>query len=998
MPRAPHFMPLLLLLLLSLPHSQAAFPQDPLPLLTSDLQGSAPSSWFRGLEDDTVVAELGLDFQRFLTLNQTLLVAARDHIFSFDLQAQEEGEGLVPKKYLTWRSQDTENCAVRGKLTDECHNYIRVLVPWDSRTLLACGTNSFSPVCRSYGITSLQQEGEELSGQARCPFDATQSNVAVLAEGSLYSATAADFQASDAVVYRSLGPQPPLRSAKYDSKWLREPHFVHALEHGDHVYFFFREVSVEDVRLGRVQFSRVARVCKRDVGGSPRALDRHWTSFLKLRLNCSVPGDSAFYFDVLQALTGPVDLHGRAALFGVFTTQTNRSVLAQHSACPSRPLPSGIPGSAVCAFYLDDVERGFEGKFKEQRSVDGAWTPVSEDRVPSPRPGSCAGVGGAASFPSSRDLPDEVLTFIKAHPLLDPAVPPATHQPLLTLTSRALLTQVAVDGAAGPYGNATVLFLGSSDGTVLKVLPPGGGPGDHEPILLEETDAYSPSRCRGRRAPQTARRVVGLELDTKGHRLFVAFSGCIIYLPLSRCARHGACRRSCLASRDPYCGWHGSRGCVDVRGPGGTGVDPPGSQEPTDHGDCQGEERAAAAVATAACGSAGGLVAVPPAPAQVPPADSHGFPAPVLTPSLSVTDGATGSQSSAGDSAYGVRRDLPTASAARSVPIPLLLACVAAAFALGASVSGLLVSCACRRAHLRRSKDIEAPGLPRPLSLRSLARLHGAGPELAPPPKDTDGAQTPQLYTTFLPPPDGVPPPELACLPTPESTPELPVKHLRRAGGPWEWNQNGNNAKEGPGRARGGNATGGPAPRVLVRPPPPGCPGQAVEVTTLEELLRYLHGPQPRKGAEPPGPPPFASRALPPEPAGLPALPAGAGLLLRQCSPPLRLDVPPAGKSPAPTARPALSAPAPRLGVGGSRRLPFPTHRAPPALLTRVPSGGPARYSGGPGRHLHLGRPEGYRGRAPKRVDMEKPQLPPKPPLAGPSSPRAVPGGGHFNF
>lgn len=77
----------------------------------------------------------------------------------------------------------------------------------------------------------------------------------------------------------------------------------------------------------QVQFSRVARVCKRDMGGSPRALDRHWTSFLKLRLNCSVPGDSAFYFDVLQALTGPVNLHGRSALFGVFTTQTNRLVL-----------------------------------------------------------------------------------------------------------------------------------------------------------------------------------------------------------------------------------------------------------------------------------------------------------------------------------------------------------------------------------------------------------------------------------------------------------------------------------------------------------------------------------------------------------------------------------------------------------------------------------------------------------------------------------------------
>uniref|UniRef100_A0A671G8R4 Semaphorin 6C n=1 Tax=Rhinolophus ferrumequinum TaxID=59479 RepID=A0A671G8R4_RHIFE len=883
MPRAPHFLPLLLLLLLlSLPQTQAAFPRDPRPLLTSDLQGTSPLSWFRGLEDDAVVAELGLDFQRFLTLNRTLLVAARDHVFSFDLQAQEEGEGLVPNKYLTWRSQDVENCAVRGKLTDECYNYIRVLVPWDSQTLLACGTNSFSPVCRSYGVTSLEQEGEELSGQARCPFDTTQSNVAVFAEGSLYSATAADFQASDAVVYRSLGPQPPLRSAKYDSKWLREPHFVHALEYGDHVYFFFREVSVEDARLGRVQFSRVARVCKRDMGGSPRALDRHWTSFLKLRLNCSVPGDSAFYFDVLQALTGPVNLYGRSALFGVFTTQTNR-------------------------------------------------------------PGSCAGVGVAALFPSSRDLPDDVLTFIKAHPLLDPAVPPATHQPLLTLTSRALLTQVAVDGTAGPYSNTTVLFLGSNDGTVLKVLPQGEQAGGQEPILLEEIDAYNPARCSGKRAAQTARRIVGLELDTEGHRLFVAFSGCIIYLPLSRCARHGACRRSCLASQDPYCGWHSSRGCVDIRGPGGTDVDPAGNQESMEHGDCQ--------------------------------------------------DGATGSQSGTGNSAYGVRRDLPAASASRSVPIPLLLACVAAAFALGASVSGLLVSCACRRAHRRRNKDIETPGLPRPLSLRSLARLHGPSAEPPPPSKDADAAQTPQLYTTFLPPPEAGPPPELACLPTPESTPELPVKHLRNAGGPWEWNQNGNNAKEGPGRARGGNALSGPVPRVLVRPPPPGCPGQAVEVTTLEELLRYLHAPQPpRRGSEPSGP--LTPRALP-EPAPPPALLAGSSLLPRECAPPLRLDVPP-DKLPAAPGRPV---PAPRLGVGGSRRLPFSAHRVPPALLTRVPSGGPSRYSGGPGRHLlYLGRPEGYRGRSLKRVDVEKPQLPPKLPLVGPSSQPAVPNGSHFNF
>lgn len=45
-----------------------------------------------------------------------------------------------------------------------------------SETLRVLGTCS---LCRQ--ITSLQQEGEELSGQARCPFDATQSNVAIFA-------------------------------------------------------------------------------------------------------------------------------------------------------------------------------------------------------------------------------------------------------------------------------------------------------------------------------------------------------------------------------------------------------------------------------------------------------------------------------------------------------------------------------------------------------------------------------------------------------------------------------------------------------------------------------------------------------------------------------------------------------------------------------------------------------------------------------------------------
>lgn len=41
------------------------------------------------------------------------------------------------------------------------------------------------------------------------------------ADGKLYSGTVTDFLAIDAVIYRSLGDSPTLRTVKHDSKWLK---------------------------------------------------------------------------------------------------------------------------------------------------------------------------------------------------------------------------------------------------------------------------------------------------------------------------------------------------------------------------------------------------------------------------------------------------------------------------------------------------------------------------------------------------------------------------------------------------------------------------------------------------------------------------------------------------------------------------------------------------------------------------------------------------------
>ncbi|KAM4880613.1 semaphorin-6C [Sylvia borin] len=672
MPGVPLPFVLLLLLLLLAGAPAQSFPRDLVARSTVGLAATASYPRFGGLRGDNGTARLGLDFQRMLRLNGTLLVAARDHIYAFDL-GQDKGT-LYPERHLTWETQDRENCAMRGRRQDECHNYIRVLVPRDAETLLACGTNAFSPLCRTYQVSSLAQQGDEVSGQARCPFDAKQSIVALFVDNSLYSATVADFQASDAVIYRSLSPgQAPLRTLKYSSRWLQEPHFVQVLPYGPYVYFFFREVAVELSALGKVLVARVARVCRNDRGGSPRVLERRWTSFLKVRLQCSVPGDTEFYFDVLEAVTPPQTLHGRPAVLALFGTQ-----------------PNSIPGSAVCAFYLADVERSFEGPFAELRGA--TWIPVPEDRVPQPRPGCCAGMGPAAAVVTSGDFPDETLAFAKEHPLLHGAVGPAGGRPLFTHTGTRL-TQLAADTGAGPRGNHTVLFLGAEDGRVLKVLaaaqhpgatqPPEGtlAPGDTRELgdssantlLLEDISLYDPGRCRSPRGSAVPSRVLGLELHPPGRELIVAFAGCLLRLPLSRCARHGSCRGSCLAARDPYCVWLPSRGCVPFSEdlPSGFQQDMEGSLGSS--GTCQ---------------------------------------------------GAAGDSDKDGDLAHGVRHPGPGAEA--TVPVPVLVGCVLGAFALGALATGLVATC-CQRPAVPKAPP-EPPCAPRSPAQPPVPRLYPALP------------------------------------------------------------------------------------------------------------------------------------------------------------------------------------------------------------------------------------------------------------------------------
>ncbi|XP_008402809.1 semaphorin-6D isoform X7 [Poecilia reticulata] len=710
---------LLLLLAASRTLLAVSFPEDTVPLDVVDAHFARRYPVFRG-RPSVNDSQHRLDFQLMTKIQDTLFIAGRDQVYLVSLRESYRNE-IISYRKLTWRSGqgDREMCAVKGKHRDECHNFIKVLVPRNDDLVFICGTNGFNPMCRYYRLDNLEFDGEEINGLARCPFDAKQTNVALFAEGKLYSATVADFQASDSVIYRSMGDGSALRTIKYDSKWLKEPHFLHAAEFGNYVYFFYREIAVEHSNLGKVVYSRVARICKNDVGGSQRVLEKHWTSFVKARLNCSVPGESFFYFDVLQSITDIIDVNGVPSVVGVFTTQMN-----------------SIPGSAVCAFSMTDIEKVFMGRFKEQKTPDSVWTPFPEEKLPKPRPGSCAGHGPAASFKSSVEFPDDTLQFIKSHPLMDTAVPSIGDEPWFTKTRvRYRLTALAVDGQAGPHKNYTVVFIGAESGVVLKVLAKTSLLSLNESLLLEEIDVFNRAKCPSNR--EDDKRVLSLHVDNNTHSLYVAFSSCVIRISLSRCERHSSCQKSCIASRDPYCGWKPHGACDRIQPGVLKGYEQDVEYGNTTHlGDCQGVW------------------------------------------------------------------DIRTGDSNQMVHMNILITCVFAAFLMGALLAGLIVFCY-RDSVLRKPrhvhKDMEsAPSCSD--STGSFVKLNGLFD--SPVKEYQTNIDSPKLFTNLLSNGkdlstpngdtktmilrDGCQPPELAALPTPESTPVLQQKGLQPIKNQWE--------------------------------------------------------------------------------------------------------------------------------------------------------------------------------------------------------------------
>ncbi|KAM9655155.1 semaphorin-3G isoform 3-T3 [Morphnus guianensis] len=360
--------------------------------------------------------------------------------------------------------------------------------------------------------------------------------------GELYTGLTADFLGRDPGIFRSTGTRSALRT-EVDQRLLNDPKFVAAHlipdnddRDNDKAYFFFTEKVMEADSKEHAIVSRVARVCVNDAGGQ-RVLVNKWSTFNKARLVCSVPGPGGIdtHFDELEDVFLLRTKDGKSPeIYALFST-----------------ISHVFQGSAVCVYRMADIREVFNGPFAHRENPHHQWG-AYEGRVPYPRPGVCPSKTTnqpRRQYGTTKDFPDEVLHFARAHPLMYKPVYPRHRRPLLVKTNLPhRLRQLVVDRVEAEDGQHDVLFLGTDAGSVLKVVVlQKTSLATTEEVVLEELQVF--------KAPVP---ITQMEISVKRQTLYVGSSLGVAQVRLHQCETYGtACAECCLA-RDPYCAWDGT--------------------------------------------------------------------------------------------------------------------------------------------------------------------------------------------------------------------------------------------------------------------------------------------------------------------------------------------------------------------------------------------------------------------------------------------------------
>uniref|UniRef100_A0A670K9I5 Plexin-B1 n=1 Tax=Podarcis muralis TaxID=64176 RepID=A0A670K9I5_PODMU len=282
-------------------------------------------------------------------------------------------------------------------------------------------------------------------------------------------------------------------------------HFVKSFTHGSSVYFLFYRRDLKS--HSREYRTYISRICLDDA---------HYYSYVELPLLCRSKGKT--YSHLQAAYVSQPGGEGGAGrgdvLFVAFSAwQASSGKLSEES--------------ALCIYTMDEVDRLATRTrdlcyTKDGKSEEGVEVAYIEYDVSS----NCVQLSADTldAYPCGSDhTPSPMASRV-----------PLEAEPILEKPD-ARLTAVAVSIEDGH----TVIFLGDSKGCLHKVyLGPMGDANLYASLVIQPNSAVSGD----------------LLFDLPKKHLYVMTQSMVTKIPIFECSQYPDCE-SCLALRDPYCGW-----------------------------------------------------------------------------------------------------------------------------------------------------------------------------------------------------------------------------------------------------------------------------------------------------------------------------------------------------------------------------------------------------------------------------------------------------------
>ena len=406
-----------------------------------------------------------------------------DYVFKINaLEINQKDDTLYKERSL---KPTNKNEAFSSSIQDKNHNFIKYLAPRDlTKDLIVCGTNLGKPHIYDLKESDLSNQ-LEYNGDYLCAGAENQNSLNLIdfqngisKFGLMYSGIWLHERLSQTygifsrygVFRKEIEINRHFARTLFSPHWLWEPEFVSITQDNKYIFYFFTEISIEHFSFTHSRFNlaslinlsnltlnsnlvrnaRVARVCKNDRGVKDSTLNGMWTTFRKIRLECSCNKDSNQNRSSFEIPAFSINFNN----LKIMKTHANKLFGIFHERLPNILNGDSNIFSVICEYDFDLMRKNLETKNFWLIRANDAENDLEEDF-------DCENTDETLDDSAYTAKVNENLKFLSENTILDSSL---VGECKLILSHRVTALTIETINE-----NESLFYLGTFDGQLIRV-------------------------------------------------------------------------------------------------------------------------------------------------------------------------------------------------------------------------------------------------------------------------------------------------------------------------------------------------------------------------------------------------------------------------------------------------------------------------------------------------------------------------------------------------